>query len=185
MSAYSDGQYPSSAEDKCIADEQFIEWFCKKEYYHKRVFHFGSGYHHKVGIELARSNSPVMAVTISKFEHDRYVELLRENPALANHYKLLHCNIYSLDARLLPKFDIINLFHLCEYAQHNSGVETYNDTTLLEMFVYNSIIGALILLFRGSNAFDKAVELMNVYVRRNKVILVDIYKSLSIYKVSI
>lgn len=183
MNPYTDGQYPASESDDCVADRQFIEWFNQEGFSNTRVFHFGSGYHHKVGIELSKNNNSIMSVTISKFEHNRYVELLRENPALANHYKLLHCNIYSLDKKLLPKFDIITLFHLYEYEQFNSGLETYDDSGLLHMLIQNCNKNTLILFFRKSSAFKQCNGLINEQIKIGKLIVSNNYKDLLISKV--
>ena len=61
------------------------------------------------------SNCAVLGITASPQEYDDYVELLIKNPRLGHTYKAYFGDIYQLDARLLPQFDYVSLFHVGEF----------------------------------------------------------------------
>ena len=98
-------------------DLHFVRWLEDKKIEGKLVFHFGTGEHHLIGKNNYERGGPneIVAITASRGEHDAYVDFIIDNPAAANYYKVFFGDIYTLSPRMLPKFDVVTLFHLCEY----------------------------------------------------------------------
>ena len=57
----------------------------------------------------------VLGITASPQEYDDYIKLVVERPAVGHTYKAYFGDIYQLDARLLPPFDYVALFHVGEF----------------------------------------------------------------------
>ena len=79
-----------------------------------RIFHFGSGAHHVVGTTQASLGNQTLSITASSEEHQQYVRLVTAQPRLARHYVRHFGDIYLTNAALLPEFDVVTMFHLCE-----------------------------------------------------------------------
>ena len=94
---------------ECPCDMHFLEWLEEQKIRDKAIFHFGTGSHHIVGLKTAEdgSNNAVFGITASPAEYDAYVKMLIENPRLGHTYKAYFGDIYQLDRRLLPMFDIV------------------------------------------------------------------------------
>ena len=73
----------------------------------------------------------MLGITASPQEYDDYVELLIKNPRLGHTYKAYFGDIYQLDARLLPQFDYVSLFHVGEFRTPEN--DAYGALTDLEM----------------------------------------------------
>ena len=73
----------------------------------------------------------MLGITASPQEYDDYVDLLIKNPRLGHTYKAYFGDIYQLDARLLPQFDYVSLFHVGEFRTPEN--DTYGALTDLEM----------------------------------------------------
>ena len=172
-------------EKTCPCDVDFVQYLNKTEIQGKIIFHFGTGQHHIVGhknSELVRPNE-VLAITASKEEHEAYVEMIIKNPLIALSYKVLFADIYTLTPGILPTFDVVTLFHLCEfYSEANSAYTQTDDRSLLRMFVGKVRPGGLMLLYRGSGAYAKAKPLAEMLLSDGELSKEQDYKSLDIYR---
>src|SRR5436190_1399979 len=111
-----DAEWPLIVE-VCPCDVHFNEWVAKQKLKGKTIYHFGTGTHHVVGIEQARRNNRVFAITASKQEYEAYVKLVTENAPVAKNYLAYFGDIYLSNPALLPELDVVTLFHLCEFWQ--------------------------------------------------------------------
>ena len=180
---YYDNSWPlTPANSPC--DLHFAQYLELKGYERKMIFHFGTGEHHLVGKRNHERGNPneIIAVTASREEHQAYVEFIIDNPRAANYYKVFFADIYTLSGRMLPRFDLVTLFHLCEYYdQHrydrrpaigdesgpsagetaeresrmNSAYARLNDVKVLEMFLSKLNPGGRVLFFTKSGAYDR------------------------------
>jgi len=145
--------------DICPCDVHFTEFLEAKEINNASVFHFGTGSHHHVGIRCAEngSNNAVLGITASIEEEQAYVKLAIERPQLSRPYKCFFGDIYMLDARLLPEFDVVSLFHLCEFwGPESVAYGAMNDLELAEMFTDKLRPSGYLLFYTKSMAFEKA-----------------------------
>jgi hypothetical protein len=173
-------------EAQCPCDLHFVEYLQeRKNARGAAVFHFGTGNHHIVGLKLAEngSNCAVLGITASPQEYDDYVDLLIRNPRLGHTYKAYFGDIYQLDARLLPRFDYVSLFHVGEFRTPEN--DSYGALTDLEMtLVLADKVkpGGEILFYTGSFAYDKAQAVEQELVRLRPFEPVADYKSLKVYR---
>ena len=152
-------------------DPDFAGYLASRNVKGKLIFHFGTGEHHLVGKDNHERGNPneILAITASREEHDAYIDFIINNPVAANYYKVMFGDIYTLSPVVLPTFDIVTLFHLCEYydvqcdyaddkpdAQRvhpNSAYSRLDDVTLLDLFLHKLSPGGKILFFKGSGGF--------------------------------
>ena len=113
---YYDNSWPLTLTDY-PCDLHFVQWLESKKIEGKVIFHFGTGEHHLVGKNNHDRGNPneIMGIAASRKEHGAYIDFIVDNPGAANYYRVLFGDIYTLSPRMLPKFDIVTLFHLCEY----------------------------------------------------------------------
>ena len=115
--------------ESCPCDVHFCEYLEQRGIRGKSIFHFGTGGHHVVGMrnhERAWANE-ILGLTVATREHASYVRRVIRDPALAVHYKVLFGDIYGLSAALLPAFDLVSMFHLCEFADTASSGRRLDD----------------------------------------------------------
>lgn len=158
--------------DLCPCDTDFVAWLAARRIAGKAIFHFGTGAHHIVGIENAKLRRPnhILGVTASASEYARYVELVSADPALAIAYKAMFLDIYTLDAALLPAFDIVALFHLCEFHDPvRSAYAPLDDRALLAMFLERLAPGGRILFYLGSNGRDAMLRLVGRFIAAGRL----------------
>jgi hypothetical protein len=170
-------------EKQCPCDLHFVEYLKQKRAKDAAIFHFGTGNHHIVGLELAAANCAVLGITASPQEYDDYVELLIQNPRLGHTYKAYFGDIYQLDARLLPAFDYVSLFHVGEFrtdANDSYGALTDLDMTLLLADKLGP--GGEVLFYSGSFAYDKAEVVARELVKLRPFEPAPDYKSLRIFR---
>ena len=119
----------------------------------------GTGVHHLVGIETAKSgaDNQVLAITASREEYTVYIDLLIDNPKLGFTYKAYFGDIYQLDARLLPRLDYATLFHCGEYrTKENESYGAITDEAVALVLADQLRPGGEIHFFTGSFAYDVA-----------------------------
>ena len=172
-------------EDVCPCDVHFVEYLKERQARGAAIFHFGSGNHHIVGLKAAEegANNAVLSITASPQEYDDYVELLIQNPRLGHTYKAYFGDIYQLDARLLPEFDYVTLFHVGEFRTPDN--DSYGGLTDLEMtLVLADKVkpGGEILFYTGSFAYDKAQAVAAELVKVRPFEPVADYKTLKVYR---
>ena len=106
-----------------------------------------------------------------------------KNPRLGHTYKAYFGDIYQLDARLLPEFDYVSLFHVGEFRTPDN--DTYGALTDLEMTLMladRTKPGGEILFFTGSFAYDKAQAVGKQLLEQRPFEPAGVYKSLQIFR---
>ena len=98
----------------------------------------------------------MFAITASNVEYDSYIKLATDNSQLlAKSYLAYFGDIYLSNPRLLPEFDIVTMFHLCEFIAPNTASAEYggmDDRGLLDLLSASSG-RAGILFYTGSNGW--------------------------------
>ena len=190
---YNRHSYPFDLEH-CPCDLHFVQYLEAKQLAGKTIFHFGTGDHHLVGKDNHERGNPneILAITASyqpdtgrSGEHESYIEFTVNNPIAANYYKVLFADIYCLSARMLPSFDIVTLFHLCEfYNEEKSGYARLDDRKLLEMFLSKLNPGGKIVFYTKSAGYVdkgcKAAALVSDFVTQGRMSIEDEYQTLLI-----
>jgi hypothetical protein len=146
-------------EAQCPCDLHFLQYLAEKRVKGATIFHFGTGNHHIVGLKAAENgaDNAVLGITASPQEYDDYVELLIRNPRLGHTYKAYFGDVYQLDARLLPEFDYVTLFHVGEFrTPENDGYGALTDLEMTLLLADKIKPGGEILFYAGSFAYDKA-----------------------------
>jgi hypothetical protein len=187
----------------CPCDLHFIQYLEQKKLEGKMIFHFGTGEHHLVGKNNHERGNPneLLAITASREEYEVYIDYIIDTPVAANYYKALFADIYTLSPRMLPSFDIVTLFHLCEYFDEreykderdynevhasgdpplNSSYARLDDVKLLEVFLSKLNPGGRILFFKQSCMWDpNAVQIVDTFISEGRMIIEDEYESLLI-----
>jgi len=170
-------------EAQCPCDLHFLEYLKQKQARGAAIFHFGTGNHHIVGLKAAEDDNAVLGITASPQEYDEYVELLIQHPRLGHSYKAYFGDIYQLDARLLPEFDYVTLFHLGEFRTPDN--DSYGALTDLEMTLLLADKvkpGGEILFYSGSFAYDKAEVVAQELAKTRPFDAAPDYKSLKVYR---
>jgi hypothetical protein len=118
---------------QCPCDAHFCDWLETEQIKDASIFHFGTGSHHIIGIRTAEngSNNCVLGITASPGEYESFVKLAIDRPDVEKSYKVFFGDIYQLEQRLLPQFDVVTLFHLCEF--RNERNDLYGALTDLEL----------------------------------------------------
>jgi hypothetical protein len=170
-------------EAQCPCDIHFVQYLEEREVEGAAVFHFGTGNHHIVGLKAAESGNAVLGITASPQEYDDYVELLIRNPRLGHAYKAYFGDIYQLDARLLPEFDYVTLFHVGEFrTPENDRYGALTDLEMTLLLADKVKPGGEILFYTGSFAYDKAEAVAQELVKARPFAPASDYKTLKIYR---
>ena len=144
---------------ECPCDADFIAWLDENAITDSAIFHFGTGGHHHVGIACAepgRRNS-VLGITASPQEHASFVELAIARPETLRWYNAVFGDIYLVNPRLLPVFDVVTLFHLCEFrGEKNDAYGAMTDAEVVDVLAARTRPGGHMLFFPGSYAWDRA-----------------------------
>jgi hypothetical protein len=168
----------------CPCDVHFCEYLEQRQVRGKSIFHFGTGGHHVVGKRnhaQAWAND-ILGLTVSPREHAIYVRQVIRDPALGAHYKVLFSDIYSMSGALLPAFDLITLFHLCEFEDRASAGRRLDDAGLVQLFCERLTPGGRLFLYRGSFGYPRAAPLIGNAVAQGRLSLVEEYQSLLVYQ---
>jgi|SRR5436853_147558 len=188
--------------DNCPCDVHFVEYLESRNITGKSIFHFGTGEHHIVGKKNHERGNPndIFGITASyqpatcrSKECETYLDFIYKNPVAANHYKVLFSDVYTLSPSLLPDFDIVTLFHLCEfYDEEYSSYARLNDLGLLEMFLEKLKPSGQILFFpswhgdpndigeKCKTAKATTVKMINDFVAQSRLAVDEEYKSILI-----
>jgi len=170
--------------DLCPCDVHFVEYLEEMCVTDRVIFHFGTGAHHIVGRANAKSSPPnhIVAVTASREEYAAYIDMAIDDPALATTYKAMFADIYTLSPRILPDFDLVTLFHLCEFYDPNaSAYAPLDDRSLLRLFVDKLRPDGRILFYKGSGRFDLAAPIIDEFVARGLLRHERDYQTLAVY----
>ena len=170
---------------ECPCDIHFLEWLEEKGTRGASIFHFGTGSHHIVGLKTAEdgSDNAVLGITASPSEYDAYVKMLIEKPKLGFTYKAYFGDIYQLDRRLLPMFDIVALFHVGEFrTEKNDAYGALTDLEMTKVLCDRTKPGGEILFYSGSYAFDVAERVTAELVKARVLAESGSFKTLRIFK---
>jgi hypothetical protein len=171
----------------CPCDKHFNEWLAKNKIRNKLIYHFGTGTHHLVGIKqaISKSGNAVFAITASKEEYDSYVELATSRAKLSKAYLAYFGDIYLTNPQLLPDFDVVSMFHLCEFFSPNTASRAYGgitDEKLLDLFTAKTKPGGYILFYPGSMGWWRAEGVIADWAKRAPVRRVGTFKTLLVYR---
>jgi hypothetical protein len=171
--------------DQCPCDVDFGEFLEARAVRGQRIFHFGTGKHHHVGLRNLEADwrNDILGLTISPREHQAYVTRVIREPALGVHYKVLFADIHSLTPAALPEFDLVTLFHLCEFGDPESGGRVLDDAGVLRTFVGKLTPGGRLFLYRKSFGYARASALLAECAAATGLTHVEDFRSLSIYRV--
>jgi hypothetical protein len=174
-------------EDICPCDVHFNDWVEDQGLKNKLIYHFGTGTHHVCGIEQATNGSGnvMFAITASIEEYEAYIKLVSENAKVSKNYLAYFGDIYLTNARLLPDFDVVTMFHLCEFFFPNTASPEYGgytDRQLLDLFTDKTRSGGFILFYMGSMAWDQTRDLLPAWEKEKPVTRVGEFKRLVVYR---
>jgi hypothetical protein len=171
--------------EQCPCDVHFIEWLDSNGITGSTIYHFGTGAHHAVGIACAnpkRRNS-VLGITANTDEHRAFVDLVLARPEVLRHYNVLFGDIYLVNRKLLPTFDVVTLFHLCEFrSERTDAYGGMTDRDVLEVLTDKTRSGGHILFFSRSWAFPDAQPIIAAWQKDRDVEPIGAYKSLVVYR---
>jgi hypothetical protein len=177
-------------EKECPCDVHFVEWLDKNRITDSTIYHFGTGGHHFVGIECAsdKRRNAVLGITAAPQEYEKYVELAIARPDVLRTYNAVFGDIYLLNEKLLPTFDVVTLFHLCEFrGDKNDAYNALTDLEVTNLLTDKTRPGGHILFFTTSFAFDwdgpmSAKKVIARWEKERDVERVGEFKSLLVYR---
>ncbi len=148
-------------EAQCPCDVHLTRWLREQGLSGQRIFHFGTGDHHHVGLQAPGSGHSVLGITATEAEYSSYIRLVVENPDLGRQYKVMFGDIYQTNLALLPEFDLVTLFHLGEFwSANNAPFAALDDRGLMEGMAKKIVPGGRMAFFTGSFAYDVAERLI-------------------------
>lgn len=151
---------------QCPCDVHFSSYLSQNGLKNQTIFHFGTGDHHHVGLQAPAGGHSVLGVTATQAEYLSYINLVVSNPDLGRHYKVVFSDIYQIDPRLLPDFDIVTLFHLCEFwSATNAPFAAFDDAGVLEALGAKVKPGGLVGFYTGSFAYEGAAKLIPAWAK--------------------
>jgi hypothetical protein len=171
--------------DQCPCDVHFVEWLEELGLTDRRIYHFGSGGHHYVGIRCAEPelNCTVLSITASPKEYDAFVKLATGNPTITKTYSAYFGDIYTTNARLLPRFDIVTLFHSCEFrTEANDAYGALTDREVIDLFTQQTDAGGYLLFYTGSFAYATAEPIIADWAKSAPVEEVAAFKTLRVFQ---
>lgn len=171
-------------EAQCPCDIHFCEWLEETGVKSRTIFHFGTGVHHHVGLRNLANGAPntVLAITASPSEHAEFVRLATEHATLSRHYMAYFGDIYLLNTALLPRFDIVTLFHLGEFrGESQDAYGGLTDREVAELLLDHMPPGGDLVLFTGSFAYDIAQAIAADLVKAGRLTAPTRHKSIEVY----
>ncbi|MDB5643012.1 MAG: hypothetical protein JWN07_2329 [Hyphomicrobiales bacterium] len=170
---------------QCPCDVHFCDWLEREQIRDASIFHFGTGSHHVVGVRTAEnhSNNCVLGITASPGEYDAFVKLAIDRPEVEKSYKVFFGDIYQLEQRLLPQFDVVTLFHLCEFRnERNDLYGALTDLEVVSMLTEQTRPGGYIVFYTKSFAFDSAEKVLALWEKEQRVEKIGTYETLLVYR---
>ena len=171
--------------EQCPCDVHLIEWLDEHGIVDSAIYHFGTGAHHTVGIACAdpKRRNAVLGITANTDEHRAFVDLVLARPDILRHYNVAFGDIYLVNGKLLPAFDVVTLFHLCEFrSERTDAYGGLTDRAVLDILTEKTRPGGHILFFSGSFAFDDARRIIAAWETEVAVERVGAFKSLVVYR---
>jgi hypothetical protein len=174
---------------ECPCDVHFVEWLDENHITDAVIYHFGTGAHHYVGNACAspQRRNVVLGITAAPEEFKTFIDLAIERPDVLRFYNATFGDIYLLNPKLLPVFDVVTLFHLCEFrGERNDAYGALTDLEVTNLLTDRTQPGGHILFFPGSYAFDRAdhsaKDVIAEWERTRDVERLGSYKSLLVYR---
>jgi hypothetical protein len=172
-------------EKQCPCDVHFTRYLATNGLKNQRIFHFGTGDHHHVGLQAPGAGHSVLGITATEAEYSSYIRLVVENPVLGKHYKVLFSDIYQTNLALLPEFDIVTLFHVGEFwSANNAPFASVDDAGLIEGMAGKLTRGGRLFLYTGSFAYDVAERLIPAIAARTGLIEEPRFETLRVFRKS-
>jgi hypothetical protein len=171
--------------DVCPCDVHFNDWTAQQKLRNKNIFHFGSGTHHVVGIKQAARNNRTLCITASKEEYAAYIDLVTNNSGVAKNYVCYFGDIYLTNPALLPEFDVVTMFHICEFFFPNTASREYGgltDAKVLDLFTGKVKKGGHILFYTRSMGWEKTKAILPKWEKQQPVKQAGEFKTLLVYK---
>lgn len=175
--------------EDCACDVDFVAWLDDRGIRDASIYHFGTGGHHHVGIECARADrrNSVLAITAAPREYESFVRLAIARPEVLRYYNAVFGDIYLLNGRLLPVFDAVTLFHLCEFrGEANDAYGGLTDLQVLNLLTDHLRPGGHMLVFPGSFAWERAErsakDVVGEWAATREVEPAGTFRSLKIYR---
>lgn len=172
-------------EAQCPCDVHFTQWLDQQQLKDASIFHFGTGGHHHVGLhnlERGEQNT-ILGITASPQEFQRFIELAIKHPRLSHKYQVLFGDIYLLNGKMLPAFDVVTLFHSGEFrGDSQDAYGGLTDRQVADVLLERMPLGAWLIFFTGSFAYDKAAAIAEQLVQEGKIASAGSFKSLALYR---
>lgn len=170
---------------ECPCDVHFTRFLEARDIRGSTIFHFGTGGHHHLGyaIHEAGSDNAVLGITASPSEYENYVKLAIEKPEIARFYKVFFGDIYQMDKRLLPTFDWVTLFHMCEFRnEKNDAYAAMTDREVIELFMETLAPQGQLIFYEGSFAWPNARNIVEALEKEGLLKFVERFENLLFYK---
>ncbi|WP_150666911.1 hypothetical protein [Pandoraea anhela] len=170
---------------ECPCDVHFVEWLESVGLSGARIYHFGTGGHHHVGVECAQAhlNNTVLGITASAKEYKSYIDLVTRRPEISKTYVAYFGDIYTSHPALLPMFDVVTLFHLCEFRdESNSRYGAMTDESLLDLFARHIAPHGHLLFYKGSSAYQLAMPIIANWSKDPTFVEIGDFKTLRIFQ---
>ncbi|MEI8143983.1 MAG: hypothetical protein WCH83_00840 [Alphaproteobacteria bacterium] len=170
---------------ECPCDAHFCDYLDENNVTGKSIFHFGTGGHHLLGLHNVEKglNNAILGITAAPGEHKTYETMIIENPELGWGYKVFFGDIYQLDARLLPMFDIVTLFHVGEFrTEKNDVYGALTDYQMVKLLAGQTRPGGLIAFYAGSYAYNLAKPIHDQLVEEGYLTPKGQYKTLPLFE---
>ncbi|PPD14184.1 MAG: hypothetical protein CTY25_13305 [Methylobacterium sp.] len=169
--------------NQCPCDVHFTRYLEAQGFKNQRIFHFGTGDHHHVGLQAPSNGHVVLGITATEPEYSSYIRLVVNNPLLGKHYKVLFTDIYQTILDLLPSFDLITMFHVGEFwSANNAPHAILDDEALLEGMIGKLVPGGRLFLYTGSFAYAVPERLIPAVAARNGLIEEPQFESLRVFR---
>jgi hypothetical protein len=182
---YWQGKHWDMQDDLCPCDNHFNEWIEAEGIRGQSIYHLGTGTHHVVGLRQSELGNRVFAITASKEEYDAYIKLVTENVRVAKNYLCYFGDIYLSNAVLLPEFDVVTLFHLCEFFYPNTAGKDYGGLTdrgVLDLLTKRTRRNGYILFYTKSMSFETAAPIIEDWETACAVERLREFKTLLVYR---
>jgi len=168
----------------CPCDVDFVDYCEAQGMSSQVIFHLGCGLHHLVGRALCRGDRGhfVLSITASREELLSYADAVLEDDELARRYRVLFGDVYDLEARILPMFDAVTLFHLCEGQDDRRPDLVLATRTLIEVFLQRLRPGGRLFFYKGSTGRTKTAAVLRLIAASGRIAPAGEHRSLEIYE---
>lgn len=172
-------------EEVCPCDAHLMDFVADRDIRDAAIYHFGTGGHHLVGLrclEDGRNNS-VFGITASPAEYEEYIKLVIAQPKLAKPYLAYFGDIYMLNEKLLPQFDVVSLFHSREFrTAQNDAYGALTDLDTMKILARKTRAGGFILFYTRSQAYEAAMQDIDALLKTGAVRETGMFKTLRVFE---